>query len=86
MERMGHANLSMIVNHYAKMTPEGWGPNYFGINNLTVDGITIEANAYDRWLLFLLLREAKRRGILSIKPLLLTHLMPQVVQMVASDF
>lgn len=68
--RTGHANLRMLVNHYAKFLPEDYRlgmsfGQYTGCSELRLDGQRVEESAYDQWLLTLALKGAVERGELD---------------------
>ncbi len=69
-QRLGHANIMMITNHYAKQLPADWvaartSEEYLGIGELKVGDWVCLENAWDKWCLRLLLMEAKRFGVLE---------------------
>ncbi len=58
-ERLGHANSTMVEKHYSKAPPPdmaGRGvEEYLDAGELTVGGVRVEENAFDRWCLLLAL-------------------------------
>ena len=68
MERLGHATLAMITNHYAKLVPLEFGrakssAHYFGVSQLSIDGHEVPGNKWDWFLLIQALEAAKRWGV-----------------------
>ncbi len=54
--RTGHANLRMLVNHYAKFLPADYKmghsfDDYVGLGNLLINGQRVLESSYDQWLL-----------------------------------
>lgn len=72
IERIGHASMQMLMNHYCKVTPEDWGhvktaEAYLGVGELNVGIWKCDESAWDKYVLKRLLQQAVRFG--AIEPL-----------------
>lgn len=67
IQRTGHANIRMVINHYAKFLPDDFRvgqsfKEYAELSELRLNGTPVNESTYDQWLLFLALKEARARG------------------------
>jgi integrase len=90
--RLGHVGMGMVVRHYVKFIPSDYGQSgsawaYFGVAHVNIGGMQANENAYDNWLLYLLMQQAQRFGTLAVlRQLAIDELSPKSVTLSSANF